>query len=415
MKKTVVALCALIFFICGVLSGCVSGNENKTVITFSSWGSQSEIEILKPLLKKFEEENPDVRIEFLHIPQNYFQKLHLLFASKLAPDVVFVNNFYSLKYINAGLLEDLSDEFKDDKKFYFKKAIESASYNGRLYVVPRDVSALVIYYNKDIFDKYKIAYPDKSWTIKEFQNTAIKIRQAAAAKNETGVYAVGYETDSLYWLPFLFSEGGGLIEEADVIIDKPQSIEMLQFYADLCCKHHVAPGMSQSASLTMGQMFLQGRLAMHLSGRWLVPKYRKDANFNWDIVNFPHGKEGSIVGLDSSGYAVSKQSKHKSEAIRLIKFLSSKSSAKQLAKSGLIVPARKDAAYSQEFLANDKKPEHAEIFLEVIDNAKPTPVSSNYRRMNDILQEALEPLFIGEKRANDVITSDLVKELKKNL
>lgn len=69
-------------------------NEAKTTIKFSSWGSQTETALLIPLIKQFESENPDIKVEFIHIPQNYFQN-SLLFASNLAPDVVFVNNHYA--------------------------------------------------------------------------------------------------------------------------------------------------------------------------------------------------------------------------------------------------------------------------------------------------------------------------------
>ena len=57
-------------------------------------------------------------------------------------------------------------------------------------------------------------------------------------------------------------------------------------------------------------MFLQQKIAMHLSGRWLVPKYRTDANFDWDIVNFPCKTGGYCMNIDASGYAISKKSKN---------------------------------------------------------------------------------------------------------
>ena len=61
----------------------------------------------------------------------------------------------------------------------------------------------------------------------------------------------------------------------------------------------------------MAQMFLQGKIAMHISGRWLVPKYRESAHFDWDITQFPKGTKGSIVPLDASGWAISSKSTKK--------------------------------------------------------------------------------------------------------
>lgn len=360
-------------------------NEGKTVIQYASWGSKSEVDILKPLLVDFEMENPDLKVEFMHIPQNYFQKIHLLFASNTAPDVIFINNLYLPLYANAGVLENL-DDYDINQKDFYKKSLDALSWKGKLYAVPRDVSNLVIYYNKEIFKSANLSYPKENWTMDEF------LHIAKILTKRPNVFGISFEEDSLFYLPYLMSEGGGILSDdlSREIIEDSSSQSGLKFYANLRKKYHVAPTMSESASATMAQMFLQGKLAMHLSGRWLVPKYREEAVFEWDIVPFPKGASGSIVPLDASGWAISKNSKHKQDAFRLIKFLSSKTSIEKLAESGLIVPARKDCAF---VIENDKKPKNSHVFIDVIHTSKPTPVSVDYNVLNDKLKEKNERLF----------------------
>ena len=157
-------------------------------------------------------------------------------------------------------------------------------------------------------------------------------------------------------------------------------------------KYHVAPLKSESASATMAQMFLQQKLAMHLSGRWLVPKYREEADFDWDVVQFPKGENGSIVPLDASGWAISKSSKNKIMARKLIDFLASKESSQKFTQSGLIVPARKDVAESIYFFDN-KKPLNARTFINAIENSKTTPVSIDYKEILDNLKGKFEKAF----------------------
>lgn len=360
-------------------------NEGKTVIQYASWGSKSEVDILKPLLVDFEMENPDLKVEFMHIPQNYFQKIHLLFASNTAPDVIFINNLYLPLYANAGVLENL-DDYDINQKDFYKKSLDALSWKGKLYAVPRDVSNLVIYYNKEIFKSANLSYPKENWTMDEF------LHIAKILTKRPNVFGISFEEDSLFYLPYLMSEGGGILSDdlSREIIEDSSSQSGLKFYANLRKKYHVAPTKSESASATMAQMFLQGKLAMHLSGRWLVPKYREEAVFEWDIVPFPRGAAGSIVPLDASGWAISKNSKHKQDAFRLIKFLSSKTSIEKLAESGLIVPARKDCANG---IQNDNKPKNSHVFIDVIHTSKPTPVSVDYNVLNDKLKEKNERLF----------------------
>ncbi len=366
------------------LSGCAP-KDTRTVVQFSSWGSKSEIDILKPILENFEVENPDIKVDFMHIPQNYFQKIHLLFASNTAPDVIFINNLYLPVYANAGLLEDLTENNVLNDKFY-PKAIKALSYNEKIYAVPRDVSNLVVYYNKDLFDKKNLSYPNKDTTFDEFLQLAIKITD-----NDNGIFGISFEEEPLFYLPYLMSEGGGLLADdlKTNILNTPESLRAIDFYANLRNKYHVSPTRSESASATMAQMFLQGKIAMHISGRWLVPKYRESAEFNWDITQFPKGTKGSIVPLDASGWAISAKSEKKEESIRLIKYLSSKESLEKFSESGLIVPARIDAANSKYFL-DGKKPENAQIFLDVIQTSKPTPVSVKYNEILESTKQRLE-------------------------
>lgn len=386
MFKTVKILFTVII-LAMLASGCAT-KDSKIHLQFSSWGSKSEIDILKPILSEFEKENSDIKIDFMHIPQNYFQKLHLLFASNTAPDVVFLNNQYLPVYANAGKLEDLTDYNLVDQNFY-PKAVEAMSRNGKIYAVPRDISNLVIFYNKDIFDKNNLPYPDETTTFNDFLTLA-----KAATDHEKGIFGISFEEDPLFYLPYLMSEGGGLLSDdgKTEILNTPESQNGLNFYADLRNKYHVAPMQSESASATMAQMFLQGKLAMHLSGRWLVPKYRESADFDWDVAPFPKGTKGSIVPLDASGWAISADSKHKEEAAKLIKFLSSKENLEKFSESGLIVPARIDSANSKSFL-NGKKPKNAKVFLDVAKTSKPTPVCINYNEILDRTKQKLEKKF----------------------
>lgn len=390
--KHLIILFLFMFF----LAGCAKKTD-KTVIKFASWGSKSEVEILKPILAKFEKDNPDIKIEFVHIPQNYFQKIHLLFASNLAPDVLFINNLYLPIYANAGVLEDLrkhETEVKSDGNTFYPKALEALTYKGVLYAIPRDVSNLVIYYNKDLFNKYNIPYPNKYWTFDDFLILAQKLTKDTNNDGKTDSWGISFEEDLIYYLPYLMSEGGGVLSDdlKILIVNTPESQKGLHFYADLRNKYHVAPRKSESASETMAQLFLQGKLAMHLSGRWLVPKYRTDAKFDWNVINFPFGDKGSIVPLDASGWAVAKSSRHKSEAMRLIKYLSSKESIEKFTQSGLIVPARIDVAEG-DFAHDTKLPKNNKVFIDIITTSKPTPVSTNYNEIQDDLKEETEYLF----------------------
>ncbi len=324
---------------------------------------------------EFEKENPDIKVDFLHIPQNYFQKIHLLFASNTAPDVIFMNNHYLPIYANAGVLEDLS-QYEKDLNFddFYAKSIQTLSWDNKIFALPRDISNLVIFYNKSMFDKKGLKYPQKGWTYNEFLDTAKKLSDVPK------VFGVSFEEEPLFYMPYLMTFGVKGVPE----FENEETQKALKKYADLRHYYKVAPLKENSASATMAQMFLQERLGMYISGRWMVPKFRQDAKFDWDVAEFP-----GTVPMDASGWAISKSSKHKAEAVRLIKYLASYESSLEFTKSGLIVPARIDVSNSKDFLNKDK-PQNSKVFLDVIETSVPTPVTINYREILDTLKTKAE-------------------------
>ena len=137
-------------------------------------------------------------------------------------------------YINAGLLEDLTTYFQEIESDFYKESLECFKKGDRLYAVPRDISNLVIYYNKEIFQRNKIKMPLKIKNIFELRELAKKV----TTKDNFGI---NYEDNPLFWLYYLASNGGGIISDnlKDIIVNKPQSIEALNLYSDMINKDNL--------------------------------------------------------------------------------------------------------------------------------------------------------------------------------
>ncbi len=375
-----------------------NAKDGKIVLNFSSWGSQSEISILNQLIKEYEFQNKNIRINLIHIPKNYFQKLHLLFASGLEPDIVFINNGYIKMYIEAGLLEDLTSYF--DISDFFTQASGCFSKEGKIYAIPRDISNLVIYYNKDLLNNLKLT------SINDFLSLGEKLKN----KN---IFIINSEDNPIYWLYYLAATGGGAVSNdlTKIIINSDKSLKSLKFCSDLINKYHYSPNKSEIGSMTTAQMFINGKLAMYLGGRWMVPKFRDTIKFNWDVVEFPVLNSNKVY-IDASGWAISKNSKNKKEAIEFVKYLSSRSCIEKFAQDGLIVPARKSAA--NKMIQTDKlnKPYNSEVFINMLNNAMPTPIPLNYNSINDILTEKAQIIFYSNKAPEDVFDVKTVKKLE---
>lgn len=392
MKKFLVGL-----LICGFLAAAVSSvpknTDNRTVLKVSAWGSRTEYDLMKSHIAEFEALNPDVRVEFIHVPENYFRKIHLLFAAKTPPDVIFVNNTRIPLYVEAGLLEPLDEVV--DKKLFFKSAIDSFTFENRLYAVPRDVSGLVLFCNKDIFKSKKVPVPDKKTSLEDFRKIAKRL-------STQGSFALNRETDPMFWLTFSNSLGGKILDEnGELTINSSALTDGLQLYVDMANIDRSVPQAPEMSGMTSAQMFLEGKIAMLLSGRWMVPILRRNARFDWDVTEFPNPSNYPAL-VDSSGWAVAKSSPRKALAFKFIKFSVSKES--DFAKTGLITPALVSAANSGDFSAPGMPPKNAEIFVSMLENSAPTPVNAKYSKIVDLTVKTSEPVFSGKKSAADAFS-----------
>ena len=333
MLKRLLILLLIPFVLCACTK---SANEE---ITFASWGSITEVSIIENVIKDFEQKNPDIKVNFIHIPQNYFQKIHLLFASNQAPDVIFINNLYLPLY--AGKLEPLNNLI--DENDFYAESLKAMSYKNNLYAIPRDISNLVFYRNKELVQK-----------------TPQTPSELIDAIKDVKPYGISYERNIYFMLPYVLTFNEDIYHPRN----------SLKFYRSLEGKY--APTPDKIGSSTQAQMFLDKKIGLYLSGRWMYPKIKEKANFDWDVITFC-----GIVPLDSSGWAISNNSKHKKSAEKFVQFLASKENIEYFNTTGLIVPARKDVKVDNP------------IFIEAIKKSKALTIDKNYKKITDKMNKEL--------------------------
>ena len=381
MRRIVWGVVLIAFVMLG--GGCTSRNAQDK-IQFATWGSKTEMSIITPIVENYNKTH-STKVEIIHIPQNYFHKIHLLFASNLAPDVIFINNLYLKVYQKAGLLEDLTPIIKQSD--YFENALLTMSVDGRIYAVPRDVSSFVIFYNKDVFQKTGVKIP-KNWDMKEFYSTAKSLQKSA----ELGFCS---ELESSSFENFISTSSKPIIYEGEITMGEKKSVEAMQRLADKINKEKIGANKEQLALSPCAQMFLNKKTGMFISGRWSVPKLDAEADFNYGVAPFPDDRSGFYIPLNASGWAVSKNSKNKEAAIDFVKYISSDENIGEITASGLITPAKKEVAGSDIF-------KNGKVFIDIIDKSTPNIVPDNYNILIDKINQKAASVLGGYKTAKEV-------------
>ncbi len=369
IKKWLVLLLMPIY-----LCGCNEKTSPDNIeLTYSCWGTATEIQILKNQIKEYEKATPNIRIKLIHIPENYYKKIHLLLASKTEPDIILINNQNIEQY--GKYLKTLEDT--KYKNTYFKTAIEGLSYKGNLKALPRDMSMLVIYVNKTLLTKYGINIPDDNWTIDDF----LTISKALKEHNK---YSILLEDDLYYLYPFLLSIDGKVIDQE---INELKNYKSIELYKDMSCKYHYSPEAYEIGKSTGAEFFINEKSAFYLSGRWMTPKITELAKFDWDIIKFPTGKNGSIVPIDATGWGISQNTKYYKESLDFIEYLANDQNIEEMSTLGIIIPAKKRIA-KKIFMKPTTK--NIKIFYQISEEGKVIKYPKNYNKIRDKINTELK-------------------------
>jgi ABC-type glycerol-3-phosphate transport system substrate-binding protein len=380
-------LIACLVLVLGAFGLTACGKKNGGTVKISSWGDLQENQILVDLIADFEKAHPEIKVDLQRIPFNeYTTKLLTQIAAGSAPDVIFVetNNFVDLYLRDA--FESLNPYIQSDNfnlGEYYPQVLDRFSVNNNTYAIPRDTAPIcVIYYNKKAFDEAKVPYPNDDWDWNQFLATAQKLVKKDAAGKVT---RWAFIDDLTMFEPWLYSAGGKWADDVKkptkwVLAEDPGFVKGMQFRADLIYKWKVMPspsGLSAMGGVGTSDYFINGSVAMFLSGIWKTPRFRDITEFKWDVAMFPKGPTGvRAFGTGGSGYGILKTSKNKKAAWELVKFISGPVGAKKLAATGLAQPAIMSAASGVEFL-DGKDPQNKKMLLEAVKYVKYMPMAKN--------------------------------------
>lgn len=372
-----------------------SGLAKTTINYFSFTTDQNHVKDLEALIAAFEKENPDLEVKYTTAPfDSYFTKLQTNLAAGQAPDVFELNYENFVTFASRGTLLALDPYLRQDRTLnnaFYPAALNAFRHGNVQYGLPITFSTVVLFYNKDLFDKAGVAYPTASWTWKDVMSAAQKISNPA--QRVWGVYQ-----PVQFWEFYKVARqaGGGLQVSPSVQIDIPANREALRYLVDKV-RLKVMPSDAEMSGLSNEDLFLNGQLGMLYSGIWMFDKFSQ-AKFKWDIEVEPGGVR-KATHFFSNAAVISRTSKNPEAAFKWVKFLAaSPTTVKTRIERAWELPA---LSLSQRALFDSylKKPLPAnrEAVFDSLQYAVTPPVVENQSQLQDIINQELEAARLGSK------------------
>ena len=404
LPKFVVLMLSAIVFV-SLLSACGSQSASPQKVTFSVFGDPAEYAAYESLVAAFSAAHPEIEIELQHIPgqSDYRQRLATAFSSGEPPDVMLLNYRRFGTFAAQGGLEPLVTYLEKSDVIheadFFAPAINSFKLDGQLWCIPQNVSSLVVYYNKDLFDAAGVPYPSDDWTWDDFLAAARALTLDTNSDGTIDQYGVGIEPSIFRLAPFIWQAGGELVDNQEkptrLTIDTPEALAAFQWFVDLQVKEHVVPDAVSESAEDGESRFLNGRLAMYFNSRRGVPTYRTITSFTWDVAPLPQGETAASI-LHSDGYCMAQATQNKDAAWTFIEFANSAEGQTLVATSGRTVPSLVSVASSEAFLAPDQPPANSRIYIDTIPTLRWVPIMTTWIGIEETAGQEVERAFYGQ-------------------
>lgn len=389
----------------------VAPGEFGGTLSFMAFGDPEELVAYRELIDAFQVAEPGVTVEFIETSDrdDLIARLSTAFAGGAPPDLFLMNYRFYGQFAVKGVLESLqpyldsSDVFRADE--FYAQAMEAFQVDGEQICMPQNISSLVVYYNKDLFDEAGLSYPDEGWTWADFLRMAKALTVDVDGDGVTDRYGVGMDPEVIRLAPFIWSSGAELVDdETDptrFAVDTPTAIQAMQDFFDLHSVHGVAPGDEQLESEDTETRFLNGTLGMVFSSRRDTPSFRTITDFGWDVAALP--RRGQPAGiLHSDAYCLTTASENKDTAWRFVEFALGPEGAPIVAASGRTVPSLIEVANSDAFLDPTQDPANSRVFLDTIPVIRRVPNISTWPEIEDAANAILEMGFFEGAPAEEI-------------
>ena len=374
-----------------------------TYFTFSA--APDHLKDLDAIIAAFNKQNPEITVKVATAAYaDYFTSLQTQVAGNAAPDTFELNYENFVTYARSGALADLTPFTTSgviDPKRYYPLALSGFQDGGKQFGLPATFSAVVLFYNKKLFDAAGLSYPTPEWTWKEETEAATKL-------TANGVFG-DYQPVSFFEFYKSLAQAGGSFFGPDgkAAFNDDKGVAAATWLT-------TKPGTTMPTVADIGgtpdydtNLFKSGKLAMWHNGIWQFAGL-KDAGVDYDVVVEP-GAEKKANAVFMNAAVVSAKSPNQEAAARWVAFLTgAKETVETRLASSWELPAVNDQAAFDSYL-KITPPANRKAVFDALENIALPPVIERQSEMQDIVTKALESIVAGTavKAALDGAVNDV--------
>lgn len=361
--------------------------------------------ILNGYIEEFEAENPNITVE--PVFSGGYGDVQTAITTTIdgggqppALAVLLATSLYD--FINADYIVpmdgyiaamDDGDAFLAD---FLPAFMANSYYDGKVWSIPFQRSAVVMYYNADMFADAGLE-PPTSW-----QSWAEAAQALTVIEGDVTNWGLHFSSGWPYWLfqPLAIGNGQNIIEDdCNVVFNDPKVMEAVQFYIDLSAVYDAMPAGVQPSWGTDPTDLASGASAMIVHSSGSLAGIIEQADFEVGVMPYPGKEEGTYASVPGGGnFYIFKGAPQEQQdaAWKFVEFLAQPEYAADYSIQTGYIASRQSAYETDAMLAYIAEVPQAALTRDAIQYAGAELSCQNLGEVRSIFHNYLQMAFNGE-------------------
>ncbi len=321
----------------------------KAQLVYQDWRTDWFPGMVREQLEVFHERHPNIRVYYTPDPEDLEEKMLADMQAGSAADVfqgccahfpIWAQKGYTLDlapYVRADLDRETIDDWDEAQYRSFFTA------DGRQFGLPKYHGALALYYNRGLFDRYMIDYPDETW---DYEDYRVAMKRLTHDTDGDGKIDLWGSTLDVSWdrlQMYVNGWGGHYVDPADPTLcrmGEPLALAGIQWLRDRFWRDGSMARVTDINRMGTSQAFISGRVAMVEDGSWALKSILSGAQFMVGVAPFPAGPVRRVTLATTDGFGIYAGTRYPEAAWELVKFLISADYGRAMARANFLQPAR---------------------------------------------------------------------------
>lgn len=316
-------------------------------VRLSVWGDVTDKAVYDAIIADFAKVEPSITVTAEQYPGGYYDKIQANFAANTPADVIYFQGWSWQVFADKGVLQPLDEYINKDSAKALWPAIDNytnnCSWYGKTYMSVADTGPVIMFYNKDLFDKKGVPMPKAGWTYADFQSAVEKLSYKEGDVQYYG-YAQANGWNGNYGRSIPWMRMDGTLEWDSQVEPKksnwldPVILDKLQWtVVDVTAKGwSPSPATIQGGGVTIAT----GRVAMTIEGPWSLanmqgPQAVTKGGIPFDVIEPPLGTAGKdMTCSEVHGHVMAKVTKVPDAAWKIMNYVMTDPGQQRIAEGG---------------------------------------------------------------------------------